>query len=494
MKKPNRFREAITKVFRLTKRNINISAVAGSGKTTVLLELLRYVPEEKTSLFLAFNNSVVDELRRRAGDTSSKISTIHSCGWHLIMRRYGGKIRMNPNKGIAKTEKALKCFPEIPDKKRGYYFYIVPKLLDLMRCNLCDNDVVSIEDLADHYDIEVGEQEIKVVMKAYSYLIADKNQFDFMDMIFIPVTDPSIRFMKYDYVFCDESQDFSIVQQEFILKCVNKRGRLITVGDKRQAIYGFAGADANSYDRLATLNGSSIKMPLSVCYRCDKNIILEAQKVVPEIMYRPDAPDGSVEVGSLTELKRGDWILCRNLKPLVETYLWLMKNKIKSKIRGKDIGEGILQLINKTGAKTIDKLFDSLEREKEKLTKKLIDKGVKKPNLHPKMEVLLQKIEVILCLSGEVGSVAELKKLIDNIFSDDVKGILLSTIHKAKGLENNKIFFLLPELIPSKFATMDWHFEQEANLKYVAITRAKHELVYVTSDIYVSDLNCKIKL
>jgi superfamily I DNA/RNA helicase len=169
-----------------------------------------------------------------------------------------------------------------------------------------------------------------------------------------------------------------------------------------------------------------------------------------------------------------------------------MKNKIKSKIRGKEIGEGILSLISKTGAKTLRGLSVLLDVEKNKLLKKLQKRGVKHPSLHPKMEVLSQKIEVIQCLMIEVDTVKDLKKLIENIFSDEVKGILLSTIHKAKGLENDRIFFLCPELIPSRFATQPWQLEQEQNLKYVAITRAKAELIYVQGSQFKQDIECKI--
>ena len=108
------------------------------------------------------------------------------------------------------------------------------------------------------------------------------------------------------------------------------------------------------------------------------------------------------------------------------------------------------------------------------------------------MEVLQQKIEVIECLCEEVESVPELKKLINNIFSDDIKGIMLSTIHKAKGLENDRIFFLCPELIPSKYATQPWQYEQEANLKYVAITRAKKELIYVWGNTFNQDIKDRV--
>ena len=492
--KPSRYQSTIYKVFQKTNKDINISAVAGSGKTTVLLELLNYIPSDASSLFLAFNNSIIDELKERNKRRDVEIMTIHSCGWRSILSRYGGRVKMNPNKGIAKTERALKGFEGIPEQKRGWYYFIIPKILDLMRCNLCENTEEAINELSEHYDLNIGETEVKVAMKAFELMIKDKGQFDFMDMIYVPVTDPSIRFRKYDYVFCDESQDFSICQHQFIKNCLNRKGRLVTVGDKRQAIYGFAGADAESYERLANINGQAIKLPLSVSYRCAVNIVKEAQKIVPEISYAPNAEEGTVKDGSLTEIEQGDWILCRNLKPLVQTYLWLMKNKIKSKIRGKEIGEGILGLISKTGAKTISGLFSMLEVEKNNLLRKLEKRGVRKPSLHPKMEVLQQKIEVIECLCEEVESVPELKKLINNIFSDDIKGIMLSTIHKAKGLENDRVFFLLPDIIPSKYATQPWQVEQEMNLKYVATTRAKHTLIKVYTPTFLEDIKSKIVL
>lgn len=493
MKKPSKYQNAIYKAFQLSDKDINISAVAGSGKTTTLLNLLKFIPDGSSSIFLAFNNSIVDELKDRNERRDVSIMTIHSCGWRSILRRYG-KVKMNPNKCIAKIESVLKKF-KVLEKKKGYYFYTISKILDLMRCNLIDNEKEDIMKLVNHYNIDFEETDIDLVMSAYNLLISDKTQFDFMDMIFVPLIDKTIRFQKFDYVFCDESQDFSIAQQKFIKSCINRRGRLVTVGDKRQAIYGFAGADSNSYDKLSNINGKAIKLPLSVSYRCAKKIVLEAQKIVPEISYSPFSEDGIVnDSGSLTELSPGDWILCRNLKPLVQTYLWLLKNKIKSKIRGKEIGEGILSLINKTGAKTLSSLSIKLNEEKVKILTKLEKRGVNKPSLHPKMEIFNQKSEVIKFLCEEVSTVDQLKTMIKNIFSDKIKGIILSTIHKSKGLENDRIFFICPELIPSKYAEQDWELEQERNLKYVAITRAKSELIYVHECEFKEDITKKIKL
>lgn len=492
--KPSKYQLAIYDAFDNSNDNINISAVAGSGKTTVLLELLKHVPENSSALFLAFNNSIVDELKDRAEPRDGvEIMTIHSYGWRAIMSRYGRRVKMNPNKCFSKVEKVLKKYDDkIKVKKHGWFFYIIPKLVDLMRCNLAEPTPKEVNRLADYYDLIIGELEVEVALKVFDLMKRDKSQFDFMDMIYMPIIDSSIRLRKYDYVFCDESQDFSLAQQAIIKEALSRKGRLVTVGDERQAIYGFAGADAESYEKLSKINGQALQLPLSVSYRCGKNIVREAQKIVPEIQYSETAINGIVRYGSLIDLEYGDWILCRNLKPLVQTYLWLMKNKIKSKIRGKEIGEGILSLISKTGARTLRGLSVLLDVEKNKLLKKLQKRGVKHPSLHPKMEVLSQKIEVIQCLMIEVDTVKDLKKLIENIFSDEVKGILLSTIHKAKGLENDRIFFLSPELIPSKFATQPWQLEQEQNLKYVAITRAKAELIYVQGSQFKQDIECKI--
>jgi superfamily I DNA/RNA helicase len=495
--KPSKYQLAIQRAFDLTNKNLTINAVAGSGKTTTLLMLLNSVPKNKSCLFLAFNKAIVEELTRRVKPREGlEIMTLHSCGWAAILRRFGYKSKMKENKALGKVEKALKSFPDIPAKKRGWFFYMVPKMLDLMRCNLTPPVDEEIIKLADYHDLMIDETvDVKVIKKAFELSVKDITQFDFTDMIFYPAVDKVCKLKKYDYVFCDESQDFSAAQQQLISLSLARLGRLICVGDEKQAIYGFAGADADSYQNLPSINGKSFRLPLSVSYRCSKAVILEAQKIVPYIRPYEQAQQGRVDnQASLQTLKQGDWIVCRNLKPLVATYLWLMKNKIKSKIKGVEIGEGLIQMIQKIDAKTIPQLHDRLENEVDKLYNKLADKGVSKPNTHPKMDLLRQKIDVLTCLMWEVETVDKLIRLLKSIFSDEVEGIMLMTIHKSKGLENDRIFFLCPELIPSKYATQPWQFEQERNLKYVAITRAKSELLYVTGEQFKLDIETDLIL
>ena len=106
--KPSAYQKDIYKIFTQSSDNINISAVAGSGKTTVLIELLKLLPKDKTAVFMAFNNSIVDELKERIKTTAQvQVTTIHSYGWRAIMNRYGHRAKMNPNKAIGKVERVL---------------------------------------------------------------------------------------------------------------------------------------------------------------------------------------------------------------------------------------------------------------------------------------------------------------------------------------------------------------------------------------------------
>ncbi len=75
-----------------------------------------------------------------------------------------------------------------------------------------------------------------------------------------------------------------------------------------------------------------------------------------------------------------------------------------------------------------------------------------------------------------------MKKLILSLFSDTKAAIWLSTIHRAKGLEANRVFFLNPSQVPHPKAVMDWEKVQEMNCKYVALTRAKQTLFFVKEE------------
>jgi superfamily I DNA/RNA helicase len=74
-------------------------------------------------------------------------------------------------------------------------------------------------------------------------------------------------------------------------------------------------------------------------------------------------------------------------------------------------------------------------------------------------------------------TVEALRGEIQTLFADNGQGVLtLSTIHKSKGLEAERVWVL--GATESGRATKAWAVQQERNLTYVAVTRAKLNLFF----------------
>lgn len=122
-------------------------------------------------------------------------------------------------------------------------------------------------------------------------------------------------------MFVDEAQDLSKVQLAFVLGCVRKGGRLLFVGDPRQAIYGFSGADAYAVERIVDVTKATV-LPLSVTYRCPASHVRLANQFAPEMQVAPGAAQGTVrrisEAVLAAHVKPGDLVLCRVNVPLIK--------------------------------------------------------------------------------------------------------------------------------------------------------------------------------
>ena len=102
---------------------------------------------------------------------------------------------------------------------------------------------------------------------------------------------------------------------------------------------------------------------------------------------------------------------------------------------------------------------------------------------------MIDTIKALEALSEGILTTSELLAKIDIIFSDEEKdGICLSTIHKAKGLEADNVYILCRSLIPSKYARKEWEIVAEDNLLYVALTRAKKRLNYISEKLFPANL------
>lgn len=480
---PSKYQKDIYNEIQHGTSNLMVNAVAGSGKTSTLLGALRRVPKTKTIKFLAFNRSIVEELRKKVPKTlvNVDISTVHGFGMKALNMKFKCEVKADKYREIAKTISVDWDIPDGVDKED--YIRRVVKLCDLGRLNLCKYKS-ELEDLSVKHDIELTNGECGYAIELIRIGLRDTKHVDYTDMIYFPNI-MNLTVKQYDLVFIDEAQDLNACQRELMLKAVKPDGgRFCAVGDPKQAIYGFAGADVESFKKLAAQNNTK-SLPLSVCYRCDTAMIEKAKTIVPQIEARDGAPEGIVDNNaSVKDIRDGDMILCRNTFPLVRLCISYLANGIKAYIMGRDIGANLINMVRNTRETFVVGVFKKLNRELKKIESNICTKRDMIPREARETmtyQSFKEKIDVIETLSKGLDKASEVIDKIDKIFSDDdSEGIILSTIHKAKGLEKDKVFIIHEDLMPSKWCLeIDWMLEQEYNLMYVAYTRAKHYLGFV---------------
>ena len=284
-------------------------------------------------------------------------------------------------------------------------------------------------------------------------------------------------------------------------------GRFVGVGDRHQAIYRFAGADSDAMDLVKAALGSQ-ELPLSVTYRCPKEVVKEANELVPDLTAHESAPQGMVRyidynarTGETVDgnapshlwaesLTVNDSILCRNTRPLVETFFRLLDSHDAPPLRleTNTLASPYLSLIDQMGVDHIKPLTSKLENHRRVCEEKW------REGRPEKYHAISDKIDTILllanrCLNRGQTSVESLKTTIQFVFSNGnnegkdqerEKRLTLCTVHKSKGREWDRVYILGRNLfMPSKYAKKPEEIEQEKNLEYVAITRAKRELVYI---------------
>lgn len=490
MFEPSKYQKAVYTYILKGKGNAVVDAVAGSGKSTTIVNALKIIPQNKKILFLAFNKSIVEELKRKVGNLPNvEISTLHSLGARAC--RKACRCSINSSKYTAKLTQWIDdetiqspAWQNFSKVEKLNWKQNIRKLVDLMRVNLIENKKDATE-LSYKHDIDLLDNEIEVALKLIEWGKNRVNEIDFTDMIYFPNI-MKIELPQFDWVFIDECQDLNSAQRGMFLKCVKPNGgRWIAVGDERQAIYGFAGADAESFKKLRNLP-HTIKLPLSICYRCDKSIIELAQSIVPQIQARSTADEGIIDKNaSVKDVKDGDMILCRITAPLIKLCMKYISSEIKAYVKGRDIGENLCRLIEQTKEKNIEAALDKIRCELGKIVGRLIAQHIvsneEEAKQHPRYVMLNDKIESIENISVGLTKSSEVINKIKTMFSDENgEGICLSTIHKSKGLENDRVFILCEDKMPLKCCVnIPWMCEQEYNLIYVAETRAKHYLGYI---------------
>lgn len=473
-----------------------LEAVAGAGKTTTILASATRM--RGSVAILAYNKKIADEIKAKlkAADIDWKkvnAGTVHSFGFNALRKTFPQYAERKDWVNNNKVEEYLEVV--VKDEQWIPYIGQIAHLVSLGKQRALGvmgriEDEHEWRDIIEHFGLfEDDEAEvigpiIQMAQDALKVSNKDLAKIDFDDMVYMPLVH-KLRFWQYDVVMVDEAQDTNPARRALVRAVVRKGGRVIAVGDRHQAIYGFTGADSDALDLIAH-DFNCIQMPLTITYRCPKAVVKFSQQWVNHIQAAETAPEGEVSKITMKEfiatgqsLDKHCAVLCRLTKPLISLAFTLIRSKVPCRVEGRDIAAGLRKLIQRWKVKTTAQLEERLEAYLAKETTKLLAK--KRETKLQLVEDTVETIKTIIdqCRAEKKYGIEDVTDYVDRLFADNVTDMLvLSTIHKAKGREWKNVYWLdRAGTCPSKWARQGWQQEQERNLCYVAATRAQERLI-----------------
>jgi DNA helicase-2/ATP-dependent DNA helicase PcrA len=470
--------------------SLMVNALAGTGKTTTLTMLAKALPAEPI-LALAFNKKIKEELEKRF-PSNFTIMTMNGLGhkaWASTLNKQ--KLFIDDRKLSRLTTEALKPFRESRDAwapikmlvchamRRG----LVPSQFQHAKGFLPDTpETWELLDVECDAGLSPDERRLarKILISSIEEGLGGKITFD--DQVYLPVVFHG-NFPRFNIVLVDEAQDLSPLNHAMLKKVCG--GKLVVVGDPRQAIYAFRGADSRSMASIKALRKDWIELPLNTTFRCPKVVVERQQLHAPGYVAAEGNPQGKIVDWSATEWTWDNLkaiqhenlaILCRNNAPLVSMAFKLIKRGIGVNMLGREIGKGLEVLARKINPQPYLPISDfktllASWHETNFSLAQANDDQTKMENIQDKYECLMAVIE------GKNPQTAhDLIQALHEIFASE-GNVILASGHKSKGLEWGTVLHLDPWRIPSKFAKSPEDIEQENNLRYVLETRTKHTLI-----------------
>lgn len=508
------------------KPHIIINAGAGSGKTTTITESVSKMYGRRPSITFteeqaAICDAMQDQYPGRVHMTSFTVDAAEQlaerCPISMLGEKevtssstYGMGLRFAKEKGEAGVidrwgHKYRTIVTDVlgapkveSDKKRPGLWEALVELQSKIRLDL--KKTVTGDDMvkyANNFGIDLEARFVDDATTAMNGVLAAGREnyrtYDFTDMVYLPNVKNYIR-KRYETLVVDEFQDMNLAQQEL---CLGVSHRRVLIGDPHQAIYGFAGADNIAFDRItAYLNGTQRgvrSFPLNESRRCAKRIVARANELVDSLRAMPSAPEGEHKVywskGAFMDefvkeikdvydqplIPKGKemMIICPTNAPLISLMFKLQKRGIRSYVHGKDITESMQRFIAKCDKGIVDL--------REQVNNRLDMWLARKPSKTRDLQVDLYS--AIAEIAEQATTVNDVRDAIASVFSDEPRPgwLKMCSIHRSKGLEAGTVVIWEVNNCKSKWSRLPWEHQQDINLEYVAITRAKHRLVEVLS-------------
>lgn len=542
--KPSTYQQDILDFFlNNPQNNMLVNALAGSGKSTTACMLSEH---SKTSdLYIAFNASVVEEFKKKIKNPKTKVMTMHSLAYSIMLYNVEQESKDSGEKpkgfGSQRSKRTVnldnfkphKILDEEITKRYGRYIefakrgFLKDNYVNLYNlCRLTLTDMSSNKDVSrlidDHVlflyygdegysapDISEITSTLKILDTKSRQQFETQGVIDFTDMLWITFNKLKYDNWKVPYwalytnIYCDEVQDFSNIQLNFLKFIKRAKGRYVFIGDFHQAIYNFAGANAQAFNQIPKMFAPVETFDLPICYRCAKSHLSRVNREygIP-ILPRDDAPMGfvkTIDKNKISEYaKAGDMVISRKNKWIAEVVLDLARNGIPIFIEDKEMVGAIKRQILSSKCTSVGALEKFLQKVISNYNKKLFEivlknvreGGHEEERLEAVAETnskidntsfLLEILEGYLENHSSSDSVSKFSDFVDRLLNTtpSPKCVRLCSIHKAKGLEATNVFVLNEAKINFDFRNSKEQNVQEKNLSYIATTRAKEGLYLV---------------
>lgn len=457
-----------------------VEAGPGSGKTTTTIEGMKYIPSHRGVLAVAFNKSIQQELQRRA-PRGVDVKTFHSVGL-LTVKRAFGDLKIDENKTKDHADNVLidagRFYTDRQGRRRGTGAAKVAKLAGYAKNMLVEEtDIGGLIDVGCNFGLDDDakfpiEQIAKYAGETLARCANDKTRIDFDDMVWFPARH-QLRSATHDVIVIDETQDANAAQLYLARSLMRKNGRIVAVGDPWQAIYAFRGADQEAMPRIKRELNARV-LPLSISYRCAKAIVDVARGLGAPIEAAPNAEAGLVEHRADDALLGtdgpvpGDFVLSRTNAPLLKNCLHFLAKGIPACVAGRDVGRNLIALIDRANTESVTSLLMWIEGWRAEECERA--EALEKPE---RAELAIDLAASIEALAQGERNVQAIREKIERLFRDEdlQSRIVFSSVHKAKGLERDRVFLIASTFRPKQNI-------EERNIYYVAITRAKRHLIY----------------
>lgn len=534
-----------------------IDAVAGAGKTSTLMGCIHHISNIDDVIYCAFNTSIRKEIQKKfhTAKKNVKVSTIHSLGFQMLRATKDYNINDRKYNEIIRDSEFFETLVPFIDQILGYHNHptveelkqldenrdsldwddknalnegqqyvgkIIKRLLDInqkYRCTLEEDKIECYDAMIRHFGIfapwecqhNTYNDELKNYFNAHQRLLKEGNSMavshgiiDYTDQLYLPYVLNLTSKNKYGFVFVDECQDLSKAQLYVVKQYLRDDGRLLAVGDPYQAIYGFAGADCQSFERVKdTFNCT--QLGLTDCFRCPQSVIQLAQSIRPDINGFKQYSGKIYNIHQrevIHNVKEGDLIICRTRRPLMIMALKFIAKDFKVKIHPDELQEFMgnykrnftPQELRKSTIMTEDTIDAFFERIRERNEQRIIRENRNADSIIRNMlikEEVRDMEETLNFLKKKFFDwhlntlQSILTRLKHTLSYPGDEAIKISSIHRAKGLENDRVFILEYNRLPYK-RELEWECIQERNLHYVAVTRPKEEL-YLCDDQLATD-------